>query len=245
MVKTNLVICAMLLALTVVILIPHAYASNVDIQVTDTGFGMTDVNVNSGDTITFINEHQEPYGIEPHCISDPYAQPYTIESCWIIDQSELTRTYTIQESQVFYDRFFTSFAPLYVNVSTGESNTTEYIVEDDGIDSAPVYTGSTNESQLQSDLSEITGSLTNALENIGELQNQLAQTQSDYEEKLIEIVQLQSEITVLENQVVDVTPYTNQIYLLTQERDQWKQTAENWYAVSLEQVRIMINVLGL
>jgi len=29
------------------------------------------------------------------------------------------------------------------------------------------------------------------------------------------------------------------------ERDQWKQLSDNWYAVAQEQLRVMINVLGL
>ena len=46
---------------------------------------------------------------------------------------------------------------------------------------------------------------------------------------------LDSKITNLEAQVVS----------LTSERDQWKQLANNWYAVAMEQLKVMINVLGL
>ena len=46
---------------------------------------------------------------------------------------------------------------------------------------------------------------------------------------------LDSKITNLESQVVS----------LTSERDQWKQLANNWYAVAMEQLKVMINVLGL
>jgi len=111
-------------------------------------------------------------------------------------------------------------------------------VETEDIDSAPEYTGTINESVLQADLAEITLDLTNALATIGTLQSQLVQKDN-------QIVSLQNEIVGLENQVVDVTPYTNQITSLTAERDQWKQTAESWYAIALEQVRIMVEVLGL
>ena len=46
---------------------------------------------------------------------------------------------------------------------------------------------------------------------------------------------LDSKITNLESQIVS----------LTSERDQWKQLANNWYAVAMEQLKVMINVLGL
>ena len=46
---------------------------------------------------------------------------------------------------------------------------------------------------------------------------------------------LDGKITNLELQVVS----------LTSERDQWKQLANNWYAVAMEQLNVMINVLGL
>jgi hypothetical protein len=32
---------------------------------------------------------------------------------------------------------------------------------------------------------------------------------------------------------------------LTSERDQWKQLANNWYAVAMEQLKVMVNFLGI
>ena len=87
-------------------------------------------------------------------------------------------------------------------------------------------------------MAEIANNLTSALETISNLQTQLAQKQSI-------INTLQSEVNVLESQVIDVAPYEQQISSLTVERDQWKQTAENWYGVALEQMRVMVEVLGL
>ena len=46
---------------------------------------------------------------------------------------------------------------------------------------------------------------------------------------------LDSKIANLESQIVS----------LTSERDQWKQLANNWYGVAMEQLSVMINVLGL
>ena len=103
------------------------------------------------------------------------------------------------------------------------------------MDTAPDYTGDTSVITLQADIAEITLDLTNALSTIGILQSSLATANN-------QIADLQ---TQLANAVVDVSPYTDQIDLLVEERDQWKQLAENWYAVALEQVRVMVEVLGL
>jgi|TARA_B110000014_G_C20096784_1_gene574987 flagellin-like hook-associated protein FlgL len=236
MVKTQLIFCAALVML-VTLGVTNAYADTVEVQVTENGFSVTELTVNSGDSVKFINAHVKANGnIEPHCISDPYAQPYTEESCWIIDGSTSSWIYLIQENQVFYDRF-SSFTPVTVTVGEGISTTT-YVTEE--ITSAPEYTG-----DLSSDMVEITNNLTNALETISNLQTQLAQKQSALEEQLDMVTTMQSEITVLESQVIDVSPYEQQINSLTEDRDQWKQTAENWYGVALEQMRVMVEVLGL
>ena len=42
-----------------------------------------------------------------------------------------------------------------------------------------------------------------------------------------------------------ITNLEAKIVSLTSERDQWKQLANNWYAVAMEQLNVMINVLGL
>ena len=122
--------------------------------------------------------------------------------------------------QTFYERCWDNFGNVVVDVSETTSDT--------DMDTAPDYTGDTDVLALQADLAEVTLDLTNALETIGILQAQVTDLQSQ-----------------LANAVVDVSPYTDQIDLLVVERDQWKQLAENWYAVALEQVRVMVEVLGL
>ena len=212
-------------AITVLIVlgvgISQVFGEDYQIEVSETGFEHSYLAVNSGDTITFVNVHYvTDVNLEPHCISDPFAQPYTELSYWLITDQEPTRTYTLTSSQTFYDRCFTDFSPVVVDVSETTSDT--------DMDTAPDYTGDTDVIALQADLAEVTLDLTNALETISILQAQVTDLQSQ-----------------LANAVVDVSPYTDQIDLLVEERDQWKQLAENWYAVALEQVRVMVEVLGL
>lgn len=217
----------MIAALTLFIVlgvgISNVFGEDYQVQVSENGFEHSYLSINSGDTVTFVNVHYvTDINLEPHCISDPFAQPYTELSYWQLTDSQPTRTYTITSGQTFYDRCFTDFSPVVVEV-TGTETTS-----DDDMDTAPDYTGDTDVLTLQADLAEVTLDLTNALETISILQTQVTDLQSQ-----------------LANAVVDVSPYTDQIDLLVEERDQWKQLAENWYAVALEQVRVMVEVLGL
>jgi FtsZ-binding cell division protein ZapB len=216
----------MIAALTILIVlgvgISQVFGEDYQVQVSENGFEHSYLAINSGDTVTFVNVHYVTSdGItEPHCISDPFAVPYTELSCHMIADSVTSVTYTLTSDQTFYDRFFEGFSPVVVDVSETTSDT--------DMDTAPDYTGDTDVIALQADLAEVTLDLTNALSTIGILQAQVTDLQSQ-----------------LANAVVDVSPYTDQIDLLVEERDQWKQLAENWYAVALEQVRVMVEVLGL
>ena len=226
---------ALALLLVVSVGTTQVFGEDYQIEVSETGFEHTYLAVNSGDTVTFVNVHYvTDINLEPHCISDPYAQPYTELSYWQITDQQPTRTYAITSSQTFYDRCFTDFSPVVVEV-TGTTTDTD-------MDTAPDYTGDTSVIALQADLAEVTLDLTNALESIGILQAQVTSLQNESLLLIQENIDLQ---TQLEDSVVDVTPYTDQIEALAEERDQWQQIAENWYAVAVEQVRIMVEVLGL
>ena len=238
----------MIAALTILIVlgvgISQVLGEDYQVQVSETGFEHGYLLINSGDTVTFVNVHYvTDVNLEPHCISDPFAQPYTELSYWQLTDQQPTRTYTLTSGQTFYDRCFTDFSPVVVDVLGTETTS------DTDMDTAPDYTGDTDVLALQADLAEVTLDLTNALETIGVLQADLATANNlvaDLQDETVLLIQsntdLQSQLT---NAVVDVSPYIDQIDALAQERDQWKQLAENWYAVALEQVRVMVDVLGL
>jgi len=226
---------ALALLLVVSVGTTQVFGEDYQIEVSETGFEHYYIAVNSGDTVTFVNVHVKASGnLEPHCISDPYAQPYTELSYWLIDGSDPTRTYAITSNQTFYDRCFTDFSPVVVEV-TGTTSDTD-------MDTVPDYTGDTSVTALQADLVEVTLDLTNALETISILQTQVTSLQNESVLLIQSNTDLQNQLV---NAVVDVTPYTDQIEALAEERDLWQQIAENWYAVALEQVRVMVEVLGL
>jgi len=59
--------------------------------------------------------------------------------------------------------------------------------------------------------------------------------------QLATIESLQSDTTL----DVKIAELESQIVTLTNERDQWKQLANNWYAVAMEQLNVMVNFLGI
>ena len=229
-------IAALALFLVAGVGISNVFGEDYQVQVSENGFEHGYLAINSGDTVTFVNVHYvNSDGLtEPHCISDPFAVPYTELSCHMIADSVTSVTYTLTSSQTFYDRYFEDFSPVVVEVTETSSDT--------DMDTAPDYTGDTDVLTLQADLAEVTLDLTNALETISILQTQVTDLQSESVLLIQSNTDLQTQLT---NAVVDVTPYTDQIDALAQERDQWQQLAENWYAVALEQVRVMVEVLGL
>ena len=210
-------IAALTLFLVAGVGISNVFGEEYQVQVSGSGFEHGYLSVNSGDTVTFVN-----VGVGTHCISDPTAEPYTELSMVVLEGNYLSHSWTMTSGQTFYDRCWNDFGAVVVEV-TGTETTS-----DTDMDTAPDYTGDTDVLALQADLAEVTLDLTNALETVGILQAQVTDLQSQ-----------------LANAVVDVSPYTDQIDSLTQERDEWKSLAENWYGVALEQVRVMVEVLGL
>ena len=210
-------IAALALFLVAGVGISNVFGEEYQVQVSGSGFEHGYLSVNSGDTVTFVN-----VGVGTHCISDPTAEQYTELSLVVLEGNYLSHSWTMTSGQTFYDRCWNDFGAVVVEV-TGTETTS-----DTDMDTAPDYTGDTDVLALQADLAEVTLDLTNALETVGILQAQVTDLQSQ-----------------LANAVVDVSPYTDQIDSLTQERDEWKSLAENWYGVALEQVRVMVEVLGL
>ena len=225
--------------------IEMAYAENFTVEMTENGFSQTSLSIADGDSVTFVNTHVKANGnIEPHAISDPFASPYTELSYWILSNSETSHTYTLNcDGYEFFDRFFD------VPSITIECGT-----------SAPEYTGEYTLLSLQEELAEITADLNLAIEEAGILQNSItnlngiiSDLESDVSERDTTIANLEAQLTQVETtgsseiaelQVSISTLETEKTDLII-ERDGWKQLSDNWYAVALEQVRVMVEVLGL
>ena len=226
--KTPTIVLALLLGV-VVLTGSTAFAEEQTVEVGLNGFSQTELFIDIHDSVTFENTDLRDYGsvqeLEPHCISDPFAVPYTEESCYLIDN--WTPTWTVQFNScgeyTYYDRSYET-TPLVITIC-GEQGSSEETVTYDLVD-------------VQEELMDITAEYTAALETIALLQN--------------EVSSLTQQVATLESQEFDTTSYDNQISSLESQvstleadRDSWKALSDNWYAVAMEQLRIMVDVLGL
>jgi len=278
-------------------------AENFTVEVTENGFSTNELQINAGDSVTFVNTHYvTDINVEPHAISDPFAVPYTENSYWIIDDSTPERVYNFDscESFVFYDRFF-DVEPITVQcdveqvgiqesivVLTPES-TLELIV-DEGIYNVATYDGEVDLITMQTQLAEVTaqfnesitkltdqklaiesynkevqslttqiGTLNGTATEVSTLEQTVLSLQLEKDILNAQILTLgnttaiqQTTITQLNAQVNDtsildskITNLEAQVVSLTSERNQWKQLANNWYGIAMEQLSVMINVLGI
>ena len=62
--------------------------------------------------------------------------------------------------------------------------------------------------------------------------------------QLATITQLNVQVSDTSIQDGKIANLEAQVVSLTSERDQWKQLANNWYAVAMEQLKVMVNFLG-
>jgi phage I-like protein len=86
--------------------------------------------------------------------------------------------------------------------------------------------------------------LDNSLEVIVKQKQDITALSTELEKGLSveEETKLNNTVSELKTQVVSLSKDNESLII---ERDQWKQLSDNWYAVAKEQLRVMIDVLGL
>lgn len=126
------------------------------------------------------------------------------------------------------------------------------------INSAPTVIADYSIISLQNELVQSETQLTNAIESIALLKNELSDSLGTITAQQQQIVTLNSElekgltseqektlndtITQLESKVASLS---EENLTLASERDSWKQLSDNWYAVAQQQLRVMVEILGL
>ena len=111
-----------------------------------------------------------------------------------------------------------------------------------------------HDSQVQSLTTQIE-SLNSTATSVSALEQTVLSLQSEKDELDAQIVSLGNQTAIqlatIESLQSDTTldvkiaELESQIVTLTNERDQWKQLANNWYAVAMEQLNVMVNFLGI
>ena len=111
-----------------------------------------------------------------------------------------------------------------------------------------------HDSQVQSLTTQIE-SLNSTATSVSALEQTVLSLQSEKDELDAQIVSLGNQTAIqlatIESLQSDTTldvkiaELESQVVTLTNERDQWKQLANNWYAVAMEQLNVMVNFLGI
>ena len=230
--KTPTIVLALLLGV-VVLTGSTAFAEEQTVEVGLNGFSQTELFIDINDSVTFENTDLRDYGsvqeLEPHCVSDPFAVPYTEESCYLIDN--WTPTWTVQFNAcgeyTYYDRSYET-TPLVITICGEQGEAVTYDLVD-----------------IQTELMDITAEYTTALETIALLQNEvssLTQQVATLESQEFDTTSYDSQISSLESQV---STLTSEKAIVELEVEAWKVLSDNWYAVAMEQLRVMVDVLGL
>ena len=147
-----------------------------------------------------------------------------------------------------------------VVVLTPENKATETAVANQVSDlsSAPTVIADYTVLSLQQELVQSEKRLTSAIESVALLKIELDNSQQVIAKQKQDITALSAELesglsveeeSKLRNTVselnIQVESLSKENESLIIERDQWKQLSDNWYAVAQEQLRVMIDVLGL
>ena len=147
-----------------------------------------------------------------------------------------------------------------VVVLTPENNTSETAVANqvNDLSSAPTVIADYTVLSLQQELVQSEKRLTSAIESVALLKIELDNSQQVIAKQKQDITALSAELesglsveeeSKLRNTVselnIQVESLSKENESLIIERDQWKQLSDNWYAVAQEQLRVMIDVLGL
>ena len=245
--------------------------SGIVVEMTENGFSQTSLFIEDGDSVTFVNTHVKANGnIEPHAISDPFAVPYTELSYWILANSEVSHTYTLDcDGYTFYDRFF-DVPSIVIECGYGRELQTTIPTP---IEPDPPITVTTkfnkavenlgheqNKSeQLQNKVNEITTSYHSLTTSNGLTNEEFKKIESERDTLKLEITDLEDKLESRPDNTQQIAEYKSSVETLedkvslleqqkaeiTIEKNKWKTLSDNWYAVAIQQLQVMVNVLGL
>ena len=240
----NVKYIAIPILVTVLLGTTSAYAETFTVEMTKNGFSTNSLSVNKGDSVTFVNTHVKSNGnLEPHAISDPFAVPYTIQSYWILDNSGPSHTFDFKTCNanidyVFHDRSMTVY-PMFVKCGyqTASTVATPEIVKPVIVTSTPKVN-----TVLDATEQELTTKLTASLEREGILNNEIIKLKDALSVVQHKITQLNQTVVTLQS---DESILQTELLTVTEERDYFEKQWVNWKGIAMEQLKVMVNVLGI
>jgi hypothetical protein len=142
-------------------------------------------------------------------------------------------------------------APVYVEPTPEPvvAEPLEVVTTSTGINNVATYDGDVDALALQIALADVTANFNKSVEKIAEQRTEIELLNAN-----VTLLQVQQQVvtvdtTELDNKVLALqtnnTNLANDIITITNDRDQWKTLAENWYGVAMAQLKVMVNILGL
>ena len=125
----------------------------------------------------------------------------------------------------------------------------EVVTTSTGINNVATYDGDVDAKALQIALADVTANFNKSVEKIAEQKTKIELLNAN-----VTLLQVQQQVvtvdtTALDNKVLALqannTSLANEINIITNDRDEWKALAENWYGVAMAQLKVMVNILGL
>ena len=142
-------------------------------------------------------------------------------------------------------------APVYVEPTPEPvvAKPLEVVTTSTGINNVATYDGDVDAKALQIALADVTANFNKSVEKIAEQKTKIGLLNAN-----VTLLQVQQQVvtvdtTELDNKVLALqannTNLANDIVTITNDRNQWKTLAENWYGVAMAQLKVMVNILGL
>jgi len=125
-------------------------------------------------------------------------------------------------------------------------------IQTTGIQNVAIYEGEVDLITMQTKLAEVTLKFNESIQKIADQKQQLeainanmTSLQTDRESLSSQVISLQANTTAIDMKDNKISVLESNIVSLTNDRDQWKTLANNWYGVAMAQLEVMVNILGL
>ena len=142
-------------------------------------------------------------------------------------------------------------APVYVEPTPEPvvAKPLEVVTTSTGINNVATYDGDVDAKALQIALADVTANFNKSVEKIAEQKTKIGLLNANITSLQIQQQVVTVDTTALDNKVLALqannTSLANEINIITNDRDEWKALAENWYGVAMAQLKVMVNILGL
>ena len=118
-------------------------------------------------------------------------------------------------------------------------------VETDDIKKVAEYQGSVDVKSIQEALTTVTIKFNSSIDVIAKQKVEIKSLQGN----LTSLQKVKADTTLLDNKILELqsnnTKLSEEVTSITKDRDGWKKLAESWYGIAMEQLKVMVKVLGL